>query len=331
MGPVASKWLEGFQTQVDGFADAAELARGEVAEALKASHFAVNAITCRAKSVESTRHKINSQGIGRPSQLLRDLIGVRVITTFASGVDEAAGRLESMFETVDRKDKRGLLDVSEFGYRSVHLIVRMSPSEIGPVAELLRSQFVEVQVRSVVEHAWAEVEHDLRYKSGVKMPGSLGRRFAALAGALELVDREFDSLQHDLVEVIRGYAELYKAPDLVPPQELDSSRLLGLLAARRPHAPSGGPQDLALDLPEAGRLVFLLGEVGIVTDSVLDEHLQKTELKTRIRAFADSQSIDPDQVSLTAVLSLLIMSKADELGVSLFVSDDPGLIEAAGA
>lgn len=55
----------------------------------------------------------------------------------------------------------------------------------------------EIQVRTILQHAWAEMEHDIEYKSAAVIPASIRRKFIALAGLLEIADREFQALQEE--------------------------------------------------------------------------------------------------------------------------------------
>lgn len=55
----------------------------------------------------------------------------------------------------------------------------------------------EIQVRTILQHAWAEIEHDIQYKSVETIPVSIRRRFMALAGLLEIADREFQAVQDE--------------------------------------------------------------------------------------------------------------------------------------
>ena len=59
----------------------------------------------------------------------------------------------------------------------------------------------EIQVRTILQHAWAEIEHDVVYKSLGEIPFRVRRRFACLAGLLEIADREFESLRQDEMAV----------------------------------------------------------------------------------------------------------------------------------
>ena len=53
----------------------------------------------------------------------------------------------------------------------------------------------EIQVRTILQHVWAEIEHDIQYKSSSDIPKELKRKFQALAGLIEIADREFQSIQ----------------------------------------------------------------------------------------------------------------------------------------
>ena len=56
---------------------------------------------------------------------------------------------------------------------------------------------VELQVRTILQHAWAEIEHDIQYKAVSVLPVQIRRRFATLAGLIEIADREFQAIQDD--------------------------------------------------------------------------------------------------------------------------------------
>ena len=60
----------------------------------------------------------------------------------------------------------------------------------------------EVQVRTLLQHAWAEIEHDRNYKFSGVLPHEIRRRFYLVAGVLEMMDREFDRLSGDIDEYV---------------------------------------------------------------------------------------------------------------------------------
>ena len=57
-----------------------------------------------------------------------------------------------------------------------------------------------MQVRTVLQHAWAEFEHDIRYKGTIpeEHAPDPDRRFTLTAGLLELADREFSKIRDRL-------------------------------------------------------------------------------------------------------------------------------------
>lgn len=59
----------------------------------------------------------------------------------------------------------------------------------------------EVQVRTILQHAWAEIEHDIQYKAVATLPLEIRRRFMTLAGLLEIADREFQALEDEDVRL----------------------------------------------------------------------------------------------------------------------------------
>jgi putative GTP pyrophosphokinase len=56
----------------------------------------------------------------------------------------------------------------------------------------------KIKIRSILQHAWAEIEHDLGYKSKLAVPESFIRNFNGMAALLELADIEFDRQKKDL-------------------------------------------------------------------------------------------------------------------------------------
>jgi hypothetical protein len=56
----------------------------------------------------------------------------------------------------------------------------------------------EIQVRTMLQHAWAEIHYSRDYKFGGVLPRHVRRRLYCLAGALELVDMNFATLASEL-------------------------------------------------------------------------------------------------------------------------------------
>ena len=162
----------------------------------------------RTKSVSSFAGKVHRRAAaGRPYAdpltEITDQVGVRVITYVASDVAAVAELLADQLTVLDDRDL-GLetADEGRFGYASRHLLVSRDTGD-DVVYQPTRS--ASVQLRTVLQHAWAEFEHDIRYKGTVpeQLVADLDRRFTLAAGLIELADKEFSAIR-DRVQVDLG-------------------------------------------------------------------------------------------------------------------------------
>lgn len=173
-----------------------------------------HSITHRAKDEDSLATKAAKPKLDDPRQPkypdplrdITDLAGVRVITFFVSVASDFEKIITDEFFVLERSDKSEALWKDEkFGYRSVHFLVRLKRpridlSEYRGLAEIT----CEVQIRTILQHAWAEIEHDIGYKTRIDMPPEIRRRFLNLAGLLEIADREFQIIRNEEVRIREG-------------------------------------------------------------------------------------------------------------------------------
>jgi putative GTP pyrophosphokinase len=173
-----------------------------IRELLRARQIRVHAITSRPKTRDSLRDKLQrSQHAYAKLNEITDLAGVRVIAYFYDDVDKIAKMIEQEFEVdqANSVDKRKTLEPDRFGYVSVHYVVSLSASRRAlPEYAHLASGKLEIQIRSVLQHAWAEIEHDLGYKTEKAVPAPIRRSFCRLAGLLEIADGEFVNIRTNL-------------------------------------------------------------------------------------------------------------------------------------
>jgi len=167
----------------------------------------VHAVNYRVKSEESAERKTARPRQGateagpRPLDTLTDLLGIRVITYFMDGVDAVAKLIEREFAVDEDNsvDKRTVLDPDRFGYLSLHYVAELGPGRAAmPEYQKYGGIKFEIQIRSILQHAWAEIEHDLGYKSKEGVPRLVRRKFSRLASVLELVDDEFVGIRQDI-------------------------------------------------------------------------------------------------------------------------------------
>ncbi len=164
-------------------------------------------VTGRAKSVASFAAKAGREVDGRPLfrdplTEITDQVGIRVIAYLHSDVAAVADLLTDQLTVLDDRDM-GLETARQgrFGYASRHLLVGVDPGRPATAAHPgLAGRHAQVQVRTVLQHAWAEFEHAIRYKGTIpeEHAPDLDRRFTLAAGLLELADREFTEIRDRL-------------------------------------------------------------------------------------------------------------------------------------
>ena len=162
----------------------------------------IHSVRARTKSIDSLAEKVRRPGKDYDSlSEIKDLTAVRIVTYFDDEIDVVGEILEDNFNIDPRHsiDKRKGFDYQEFGYSSLHKVARFKSNTL-PVKQndKLSGLFFEIQIRTILQHAWAEIEHDLGYKYKEEIPDSINRRFARLSALLEVADDEFISLRDDL-------------------------------------------------------------------------------------------------------------------------------------
>lgn len=198
-------------------------------------------VAWRGKGVASFAAKTNKTVAGTPlypdpMRDITDQIGTRIITYVASDVTAVAGLIKDHLNVVDDKDL-GQETASEgrFGYVSRHLQVALDPLWFGDLpVDLVKVASAQIQIRTVLQHAWAEFEHDIRYKGSIPeaLAPDLNRRFTLAAGLLELADREFEVIRDRMREAMADRAPETDAND----PRIGHEELAAFLAGHYPEA-----------------------------------------------------------------------------------------------
>lgn len=217
---IAGGILADFDRMAGTYADLNREIIGLVTRLLAPTDIRVHAISGQPKERERLREKI-LRGENKYSRLtdVTDLARLRVITYFADDVDRVADIIEREFE-IDRAnsiDKRAELRDDQFGYLSLHYVAALSkPRNTLPEYRLFQGLKFEVQIRSIIQHAWAEIHHDLGYKTQQAIPREHRRDFARIAGLLETADIAFRSIRRDLASYAESVAtDIQQNPDSV--------------------------------------------------------------------------------------------------------------------
>ena len=175
---------------------------GLIKDLLKANDIVVSSITSRVKEEAKLYEKLNRPNKGYSNfNEVTDIAGVRIVTYYSDDVDVVAGIISNEFEIdwENSVDKRASMEPDQFGYLSVQYIAKISKdrsilAEYKPFSDCQ----VEIQMRSILQHAWAENEHDTGYKAKEAIPRETRRYFSRLAGLLEIADSEFVQIRKSL-------------------------------------------------------------------------------------------------------------------------------------
>ncbi|WAB82527.1 hypothetical protein OVN18_05870 [Microcella daejeonensis] len=195
---VIDDFVSEYERQFDFWDASARIARGLLESALASSGLRA-IVTSRAKSVDRLADKLHARNrentytsVVQIQKDIVDLAGVRVALYFPGQMEEAERVIRATLDV--QQDKRfprdevfarsrlsasatitakgdqpaspgELAHVQRFsGYGARHFRALIPDSRLSPGQDRYGSALVEIQMASVLMHAWSEVEHDLVYK-----------------------------------------------------------------------------------------------------------------------------------------------------------------------
>jgi len=168
-------------------------------------------IESRTKTPTSLAEKIaRKQGkYANPLRDIPDLSGIRIITYYLEDV-ERVGQLICNEFAIDQSESSHHSDetsADRFGYVSRHYVLKLGARR-GELEEWndYASFTAEVQVRTVLQHAWSSVSHKVAYKRESEVPIRLRRRLSRLSALFEIADEQFSQLRAETTSLEGEYA-----------------------------------------------------------------------------------------------------------------------------
>lgn len=195
--PEVEKAVEWYHEKRGIFEALAKRVESIIREVLDERKINYYSISSRAKSIESYEAKASKEKYKDPLSEIEDMAGVRVITYTDADAKTVSQIVQELFEIQPEHavDKAEELGTDRVGYRSIHCVGTLGDERVRlPENKIFNGMYFEVQVRTILQHAWAEFEHDRNYKFAGILPKEIRRRLLIAAANLESVDREFDSL-----------------------------------------------------------------------------------------------------------------------------------------
>lgn len=188
----------------DLFDECAQAVRSVLRAVLDEEKVKVQIVEARCKTVKSFRKKAEQPATNDatrpkypdPLSDITDLAGVRVIVYLLDDRQQIDNLIYREFNVLKRTEPTGRLGPG--GYQSTHYLVRFKePRTKLPEYERFSDITVEIQVRTVLQHGWAEIEHGIGYKPEGPVGQEIRDRLLEIAGALRMADREFQRIDAD--------------------------------------------------------------------------------------------------------------------------------------
>lgn len=220
---------------------------------------------CRVKGFNSYYRKLlrtmSAEGANTTGfPVITDIIGVRIVCAFLQDLVQVERNLQDCFTVLEVERKGADRTFREFGYESTHILLAI-PQDLKKDIELPKGLIFEIQVRTILQDAWAEVEHELVYKSEFSpfdLP--LKRKLASINASLSLADiifqeiRDYQNKLNRELDKRRGSfyqkADILSDLNLAVAKEETKELQSGLDGAASPYVP-GTIDDMILDAIEA--------------------------------------------------------------------------------
>ena len=207
LDPHCEAILQEYQDNLPLFREKELEVKGMLIKTFQDAALEVAGIESRIKTLKSLSGKLELKGHKYKSLTdITDILGLRITTFYIDDVDKVASAVERLF-TIDWEnsvDKRKIQNTDSFGYLSLHYICSVPGVPFR----------FEIQMRTLLQHAWANMNHDTGYKSGVEIPRQYMRNMSRLAGMLELVDEEFSKIRNELTDYRRRVQALVRSGNL---------------------------------------------------------------------------------------------------------------------
>ena len=184
---------------------------------LNSSEVRYHILEKRTKTLESLNDKINRKEVKDIQNDLTDITGIRIILYYQDDVDKIIDVIKSNFD-VDNKNsinKAELYNSNEFGYLSTHYVVSLDNKRKElPEWKTFNELKAEIQIRTVLQHSWASISHELTYKKSYEIPKELQRKLFRLAGLFELADEQFLKIRDEHTILKKSIEKISKTSEI---------------------------------------------------------------------------------------------------------------------
>ena len=194
------RWVREFEEAQSKFVALQAAAVDDLRSAIASSCLdgLVHDIRYRIKRPASFREKIERKNYQDPLNDMHDLLGIRVVCIYPSALVAMDDVIRNAFTVWRYEDKSRGESPELWRYSSIHYDCCIPDSHSGPRYDPIKNIIFEIQVRTILQDAWATVEHRLGYKNEKSIPDDLKREFSALAGLFHIADKSFQNIANEV-------------------------------------------------------------------------------------------------------------------------------------
>jgi len=231
-------------------------------------------IQTRVKTWESIKSKLykenhNFQNVSE----MQDICGLRIVLLFKKECTTVINSLKNFLGVIRDYETSSRLKDNAFGYQATHIIAKI-PTDWDLLFDDMKGYedlLVELQIRTLAQHLWAEASNQLQYKNEQSVPPNVKRSLSRAAAILELIDIEFERTTKQKENYIEGI-------NLETNQPLDADVLEKLLDLKLPKKNKINSEDYS-------DLVKDLGLINIYTTQnlvkLIERHLEFVLIKEK--------------------------------------------------
>jgi ppGpp synthetase/RelA/SpoT-type nucleotidyltranferase len=128
---------------------------------------------------------------------MHDKLGIRIICKFQDEIPIICEIIKDNFEVKDTDNKITNYKFDQQGYKGTHLDTKLKSTD--DKFNKYRGMFFEIQVRSLCDHVWADIYHDVGYKPENMPTDEMQRELYCLAGVLEVADKSFSKIHCEIM------------------------------------------------------------------------------------------------------------------------------------
>lgn len=154
---------------------------------------------------------------------ITDQVGIRFVVLLVDDINRIENIIKNMVELNCEKSKdfeqEKMDNPDHFTYQSIHYILRLK-EKIKINGNIFDDKFsLEIQIRTILQHAYAEMSHVSDYKPSVNLPENDKKRIKRLlakgSALVEITDDTFKDIQKMLTESYRHIDKLLEGSAII--------------------------------------------------------------------------------------------------------------------